>query len=363
MSILKKDYWKADKIIKALLLVAAIFIAWFILDNIFFNIRKENKGEDKYLYVTYLLVDSTKVESNVKFNTLNESSSYTDKMLDFVGTNVPVKKEGNYYVANFKTLNEKKKKKITDYFTSLNNVYAEQVDDVKIDLDKYKVYIPIKYYESEEYTKASDDKILDKNSPVQIEFLSVINEDDLSNSKIDLTISHFFNRKEKLEIKDGKDYIDVKLFNSPKNIKRDDLKIYVNNSEYALSKSEYSYSNKTGILRLNIGRPIEVNNIKIKVRKFYALNFLDILRIESVEAATAPIVGEYTVSGGSLSVGDEEVVFLPYMYGSPVASQPPATSGYNVYCGGQISDDFDCSTFQDGHNYVALSDISTARIF
>ena len=356
MSILKKDYWKADKIIKAILLVAAIFIAWFILDNIFFDIKKENKGEDKYLYVAYLLVDSTKVESNVKFSTLNESGSYTDKMLDFVGTNVPVKKEGNYYVANFKTLNESAYKKITDYFTSFNNAYAEEVKDIKVDLDSYKVSIPAKYYENSEYTK--NEKILDSKSPVQIEFLSVINEDDLSNSKIDLTISHFFNRKEKLEIKDGKDYIDVKLFNSPKNIKRDDLKIYVNNSEYALSKSEYSYSNKTGILRLNIGRPIEVNNIKIKVRKFYALNFLDILRIESVEAATAPIVGTYSVSGGTLHVGDSEQVFMPYMYGSAVATQPAPSSGYNVYCGGPISDDFDCS--QAASNFVTLSSISTA---
>ena len=138
------------------------------------------------------------------------------------------------------------------------------------------------------------------------------------------------------------------------------MKIYINDSEYALPKTDYAYSNKTGLLRLYIGRPIEVNNIKIKVRKFYALNFLNIFRIETVEAATAPIAGEYTVSGGSLSVGDEEVVFLPYMYGSPVASQPAPTSGYYVYCGGQISDDFDCSSFQDGHNYVSLSDITTA---
>ena len=358
MNLMKFGKNRKENIIRIVLIACILFVAWFILDNIFFDIRKENNGKDKYLYVAYLLVDSDKVDSDVKFTDISSTEAYSDKVLDFVGTNVPVKKDGDYYVADFKTMNESAYKNITDYFVSMNNAYAEKVDDIKVDINKHEVLIPAKYYEDSKYTDEKNEKVLDKNSPVQMELLSVIDEEDLNNSKIDLTISRFFNTKDTLTVKDGNDFIDIKLFNKPKNIKRDDLKIYVNNSKYSLPISDYSYSNKTGILRLNIGRPIEVNNIKIKIRKFYALNFLNIFRIESAEAATAPIVGTYSVSGGTLHVGDNEQVFMPYMYGSAVASKPAASSGYNVYCGGPISDNFDCATAPS--NYVSLSTISTA---
>ena len=341
------------KIILSVLVLVILFFAISIIDSFIFN--KEKKGKnDKYFHITYMLVDKDKVSDDFSFDSFSHDMvNNLEYVYHFYQTEVSVEKDEKYYVADISNMNKVVLDNISDSYFSVTNLNAQTIDDIKFDSDKLKVYIPKKYYEDDKYRyEGTNNEVLDKNSPVQAEFLSKLSNKDYAKVKIKLNKTKFNTKSSTITIDNDTSYTKVKINKDNTNLSNKDYKVYINDDKYPLDRDKYTYSSKTGELKIDY-YPIQINKIDIKYRK---LSLFSILGLNDAEASVNPIIGTYS---GTFTVGMEETYFLPYMYGSEVANRNATCSPTTyLYCGGQISNDINCASLAS--NWVSKQRVCTA---
>ena len=260
---------KKKKIVLATIIIILGIISYFFIDSYLFN-KKEKKPKN-YAYITYIVTDYDKTK-NSDFNNI---LTYADEILNSYSFSEVATKNGNYYEATITGMNNATFKNIAKVTFGINNTHGDVINDAKYDEKSKKIIIPKKYFESEEYSKYG-------GRPVRLEIVSRIKKEDYEKNEINLKINKFITTKKIIKTNEptSKTKMSIFKFKKGKYITKDDIKVYVNNSDYSIDSKYYDYDAKTGVLTIE-SNPLYLNNVYVKIRKLSLfknkmINFLHI---------------------------------------------------------------------------------------
>ena len=296
--------------------------------------------------IVYLLVNEKTVDKNEK---LSHDLFESNKYIDTIQTFETVKKYNKqYYKVKLKNINNELQKNISDYHFALNDINGNVINDLKFNEKNMEILIPSKYYESKKMMKEY------RNMPVEAEFIVRTSPKKLNKINIKYKISKIFTSSKYISYNSSNYSTDITLYNYNKGklITKNDLKIYLNDSNIPLKKDEYLYNNKTGVLSIQ-KEPIFINNIYVKVRKIKALsNSLNIFSINNIQEVSADnnnsrIMGEFTLLDNATIDQVKKINLkktIPYVYGKSIFYyDDEGWDNYAAICGGQLHN-FNCST-------------------
>lgn len=260
---------KKKKIVLATIIIILGIISYFFIDSYLFN-KKEKKPKN-YAYITYIVTDYDKTK-NSNFNNI---LTYADEILNSYSFSEVATKNGDYYEATITGMNNATFKNIAKVTFGINNTHGDVINDAKYDEKSKKIIIPKKYFESEEYSKYG-------GRPVRLEIVSRIKKEDYEKNEINLKINKFITTKKIIKTNEptSKTKMSIFKFKKGKYITKDDIKVYVNNSDYSIDSKYYDYDAKTGVLTIE-SNPLYLNNVYVKIRKLSLfknkmINFLHI---------------------------------------------------------------------------------------
>lgn len=250
---------KNKKIWTISIILMVIFIGVFTFN---INMKDKERTPKKTLFaipVSYSIIDSsTPNDASIS----NYMEKYSDKFINFISSvAIEVEENGEYFTG--KLSNIKINQNIADYVFSFNNIRGEVIDDCKFDEKTKTISIPKKYYEG---------TIKEKKSPIQMQILSKVNKNDIKNTNINVKI----NNKEKKVSNDGNDtatIFSIAKYGDGKNISKDDLTIYINNSKIKLDERLYEYEPSSSTVFIGM-MPLTIENIDIYIEKKGIFNVL-----------------------------------------------------------------------------------------
>ena len=274
-----------NKIFCTITVVLTLFMLILLFDVLKFN--KVQRDVKKYFRVSYVLVDKEKTK-NANFDDYN---SYTSNTLETYSVVEKVTKEGNYYVAKLHYMKDFVYDNTVKNHYAMNNLNGEVIDDIKYDKSTKKAYIPKKYFESKKYEKYN-------GIPVQMEFVSRIDEKEFKKGKIGVSINKWMKTTKQIYNKNNEEFPSFSAFKykKGKNITKKDMHVFVNEDSLPLDDDKYTYDSKAGTITINM-YPVMVKSINVKIKKTALAknSILNILNIKDVFAAKAPAI-EGTVS-------------------------------------------------------------------
>ena len=263
-----------------ILITVLVFTSFLLIANKFSNnkissnsitLTQEEKDIYKFIRIKYLVMEKTNEEYDIN----TAFPDHFDDYLAFDSEYMLLDRDEDYYVVNLKNqANKKILDSISSYSFAINNNYAEVLDDCIFDKDTLEIKIPAKYYNAEYELER-------RNSSVQIELLSRLTEDEIENLNINFNNKRIFNNKKNI-VRNGKNQT-FSVTGIPKQNK-EDIKVYLNNSDLSIDSSYYNYNSKTGKIDFTFS-PLLVNDIKVT----YISNLPNILGsifINSVDAIT-----------------------------------------------------------------------------
>lgn len=249
---------KSKTIIISIIIITSILLFGKIYTNINTNTNISNKklsteelNEYKFIRIKYLVMKKT----NDNYSLYDALPDHFDDYLSFATEYMLLEKGNNYYTVNLKSqANKKVLDSITDYVFAMNNNDAQMLEDCIFDKENLEIKIPSNYFEQ------NYKNIIKKNSPVQVEFLARMSEENIKNLDIKVKNKNITSKTKKIE-RNGKKY--SFSITGLKNHSKNDIKIYMNDAKVALSKQTYDYNKKTGKIEFDFS-PVLVNNIEIK---------------------------------------------------------------------------------------------------
>ena len=271
--------------IKISIIVVVLFLALIIGSNIFNNNNRTNKtltkeelNEIKFVKIKYLVMNKTSDEYDLK----NAFPDHFDDYLSFASEYMLLVKDGDYYKVGIKDqVNDKVLNSITSYAFAKNNNAAEMLDDCIYDKDNYEIKIPASYFDG------NIENVELKNSPVQIEFLTRLKENDIKSLNINVKTKNVFNSSKDIE-RNGKNL--SFSITTATNQKKKNISVYLNGSNLKLNSDYYTYEPKTGKIEFDFS-PILVDRIDVKINNNF-FGFLDDIFFSDAEAYT--FIGDNT---------------------------------------------------------------------
>ena len=248
---------------KKIFLLTIIIIASFLFFNFIqdYKFKKDlvNYESDYTLYTTYLIMDKDKTDSNLS---LSDAISKKDEaLLLSVHEHVPILKDGSEYYADFSNAaNDIIFNDITDVTFSKYNNYGEALNDLSYSKKSKIVKIPKKYIDEMKKNK--------ETTPIQIEFVSRISKSNFRNVSFDKTIKKYITKSSKSKY-NGYDLttkISISNYNKGNKIKKDNIEVYINNSNKPVNKEMLlNWNSKSGVLEIN--QPVVlIKNVKVKIK-------------------------------------------------------------------------------------------------
>ena len=258
--------------ISVIIVVIGLLTAIYYIDLSRFN-KNHKKYDNKYLLnVTYLIGDSKKLDKNI---TIDETVDYNNSSILFsVNQVIPLNKENNYLTADLDDFtNDKLLKVVTDYIFTMNNNNGEIVDDCSYDKTNNTIKIPISFYEN---------KIADQSIPLRLEVESLMAEKDIKALDVDTSLKGLITKN--ITIKSNNHELTTAFkINNLFNINKNQIKIYVNNSNTPIESKAYNFDKKTNIVTLYIPG-ILVDKIDVKMSNI----LLDVVSAGYEEQVSSP---------------------------------------------------------------------------
>ena len=263
------------KILIALSVIIAIIgllTAIYYIDLSRFN-KNHKKYDNKYLLnITYLIGDAKKLNKDI---TIDETINYNNNSILFSANQViPLNKENDYLIADLDDFtNDKLLEVVTDFIFTKNNNNGEKVDGCLYDKTKNIIKIPISFYEN---------KIEDQSIPLRLEIESLMVEKDIKALDVDTSLKGLIT-KNKIIKSNNHELTTAFKINNLFNINKNQIKIYVNNSNTPIELTAFDYDKKTNIVTLFIPG-ILVDKIDVKMSNI----FLDVVSAGYEEQVSSP---------------------------------------------------------------------------
>ena len=304
------------KWIKKISIILCSIILTVFLITLFneYRYNKTNTGHkkgDKYLLVKYTLADKDILPEDADVGQM--WSKYPNSLLTIVQDYIKLKKEGNYYIADFNYLNKDALGKVTRVDFALNNNNGITVKDATYDASSMTAKLPVGYYEK---LKDQSDTVL------QAQVLSLTTKKAINNVKIPY-IKHNLFKDTKKELTEDIYSLSTSIptvnMNKSKWYDREDFEIYVNGEKYITNNKNSKYYKDTAII--DIGRnPLLVNKIEVRTNKKniftkVADKLLGIDRVNADYIYFDDMTALGTLPSGSFDPNEIQVGY-PYYFGN-----------------------------------------------
>ena len=247
-----------SKIKKIVLLILSIIVVVILsliigikISNDKFYSNKKTYKEDYMFKISLLGINKEKStkESNIK-------NLQDNQMLLFYNEFIPLEKRGEYLYANLEEfVNKNLLTNVIDYVFTNNNTNGEVIEGCTFDKKTNEIKIPISFYDNVEKGQI----------PVQMEIESSHTWSEIKSSNYNLNVKNLFVKNINVVSDLNAPNLNFSISDSKKySLKKENLKIYINNQSKPLDKDKYVYESRTGLVTIDF--PVAfVNSVKVDI--------------------------------------------------------------------------------------------------
>ncbi len=258
-------------IFAAIVIILGILLITKKIDDNNFNKNTISYDAEYMFKVTYLVVDSAKTEKDVKIADLK-----SDTMLNFINQYIPLTKKGEYLYAKLNDFaNDIAFKNITDYVFTIHDLSGTKIDGCEFNEETTEIKIPISYYENKS-----------QEVPIQMEIQTRNSLKDMQNAKVDISLKNIYTKNIAVPHEAITNTTTISISNSKQtNLKKNNIKIYVNNQKDPIDSEYYEFNSKTGVTTINYPAFL-ISKLNIKIEDSLINKILNITKVSATSSSS-----------------------------------------------------------------------------